>query len=138
MPKQPLMSRRSTPSRSVHWLARNRTRAWPTVRRTVSMLLLPGRPWTAQTVSSRPCPMNTGPAHGLSLERVFQRPWRTPNYRSVRSGRLEEETIHPMFVKIFLETDEDELAYEEETRRRANRARYGRRIARPLVRVRPY
>jgi hypothetical protein len=46
--------------------------------------------------------------------------------------------MHPMFVKIFLETDEDEQAYEEETRRRANRARYSRRTARPLVRVRPY
>lgn len=32
--------------------------------------------------------------------------------------------MHPMFVKLFLETDADDLlAYEEETRRRARRAR---------------
>ena len=46
--------------------------------------------------------------------------------------------MHPTFVKIFLETDEDELADEEETRRRVNRARHSRRAARALVRVRPY
>ena len=46
--------------------------------------------------------------------------------------------MHPTFAKIFLETDEDELADEEETRRRASHARHSRRAARALVRVRPY
>ena len=36
MPKHPAISRRSTPSRSLYWLARNRTRAWATVRRIVT------------------------------------------------------------------------------------------------------
>jgi hypothetical protein len=31
--------------------------------------------------------------------------------------------MHPMFAQLFLETDEDELAYEEEQRRRSRRAR---------------
>jgi hypothetical protein len=40
------------------------------------------------------------------------------------SGRSEEDIMHPMFVKLFLEADAGELlAEEEDKRRRANRAR---------------
>jgi hypothetical protein len=31
--------------------------------------------------------------------------------------------MHPMFAQLFLETDEDELAYEEDKRRRSRRTR---------------
>jgi len=34
--------------------------------------------------------------------------------------------MHPMFVKLFLETDTDDLLAEEDRRRRANRARHSR------------
>jgi len=39
-------------------------------------------------------------------------------------GRSEEDDMHPMFVKLFLEADADDpLAEEEDKRHRANRAR---------------
>jgi hypothetical protein len=39
----------------------------------------------------------------------------------------EEDIMHPMFVKLFIETDADDLlTYEEEQRRRARRARHNR------------
>jgi hypothetical protein len=31
--------------------------------------------------------------------------------------------MHPMFVELFMETDADELAYEEDKRRRSRRAK---------------
>ncbi len=44
-----------------------------------------------------------------------------------RTPRPEEDIMHPMFVKLFIETDAgDLLAYEEEQRRRARRARHNR------------
>src|SRR6266516_6053720 len=44
-----------------------------------------------------------------------------------RIPRPEQDTMHPMFVKLFIETDAgDLLAYEEEQRRRARRARHNR------------
>jgi hypothetical protein len=40
---------------------------------------------------------------------------------------LEEDIMHPMFVKLFLETSADDLlAEEEDKRRRASRARRDR------------
>ena len=51
------------------------------------------------------------------------------------SGRFEEGIMHPMFVKLFLQTSEDDLLAEEEDRRRAaNRARRTRsRVATRVV-----
>jgi hypothetical protein len=47
---------------------------------------------------------------------------------------LEEDIMHPMFVKLFLETSADDLlADEEDERRRASRARRDR--SRVAVRV---
>ena len=41
--------------------------------------------------------------------------------------------MHPMFVKLFIETDADELSAQEDGRRRARRSRQ----ARPAMVVRP-
>jgi hypothetical protein len=41
--------------------------------------------------------------------------------------------MHPMFVKLFIETDADDLLPEEDRRRRARRSRR----ARPAMAVRP-
>jgi len=41
--------------------------------------------------------------------------------------------MHPMFVKLFIETDADDLSPEEDRRRRARRSRR----ARPAMVVRP-
>jgi hypothetical protein len=41
--------------------------------------------------------------------------------------------MHPMFVKLFIETDPDDVPAEEDRRRRARRSRR----ARPAVAVRP-
>jgi len=41
--------------------------------------------------------------------------------------------MHPMFVKLFIETDADDLSPEEDWRRRARRSRR----ARPAMVVRP-
>jgi hypothetical protein len=41
--------------------------------------------------------------------------------------------MHPMFVQLFIETDADELAYEEDKRRRSGRTR--RAQARTLTRA---
>ena len=41
--------------------------------------------------------------------------------------------MHPMFVKLFIETDADDLLAEEDRRRRARRSRR----ARPATAVRP-
>lgn len=50
------------------------------------------------------------------------------------SGRSEEDNMHPMFVKLFLEADTDDLLAEEEDKRhRANRARLTR--SRKVIRV---
>jgi hypothetical protein len=50
------------------------------------------------------------------------------------SGRSEEDNMHPMFVKLFLEADADDLLAEEEDKRhRANRARRTR--SRMVIRV---
>jgi hypothetical protein len=48
------------------------------------------------------------------------------------AARWEEDTMHPMFVELFLSADaEEELAAEEEDRRRnASRARRARLAAR--------
>jgi len=44
-----------------------------------------------------------------------------------RTPRPEEDIMHPMFVKLFIDTDAgDLLAYQEEQRRRARRARHNR------------
>ena len=47
----------------------------------------------------------------------------------------EEDTMHPMFVKLYLENDDDDVLAEEENRRRAaNRARQARsRLATRVV-----
>ena len=45
-----------------------------------------------------------------------------------------EGVMHPMFVKLFIETDADDLlAYEEDKRRRARRA--GRNQSRVVTRI---
>jgi hypothetical protein len=44
-----------------------------------------------------------------------------------------EDTMHPMFVKLFIETDTDDLLPEEDRRRRARRSRR----ARTAMSVRP-
>jgi hypothetical protein len=50
------------------------------------------------------------------------------------TGRAEEDIMHPMFVKLFLDPDADDLlADDEERRRRAARARHTR--SRMTVRV---
>ena len=49
------------------------------------------------------------------------------------SGRSEEDTMHPMFVKLFLEADTDLPAEEEDKRHRANQARRTR--SRMVIRV---
>ena len=41
--------------------------------------------------------------------------------------------MHPMFVKLFIETDADELSAQEDGRRRARRSRR----ARPAIVLRP-
>ena len=41
--------------------------------------------------------------------------------------------MHPMFVKLFIETDADDLPSEEDSRRRARRSRR----ARPAMAARP-
>ena len=41
--------------------------------------------------------------------------------------------MHPMFVELFIETEADDLAYEEEKRRRSRRAK--RSQSRVLTRV---
>ena len=48
--------------------------------------------------------------------------------RPVRArSRFEEAAMHPMFVKLYLEPDADDLPAEDEARRRtANRARRAR------------
>ena len=46
---------------------------------------------------------------------------------------LVEDIMHPMFVKLFIETDADELPAEGDGRRRARRSRR----ARPAMVVRP-
>ena len=37
-----------------------------------------------------------------------------------------EDIMHPMFVKLFIETDADDLSLEEDWRRRARRSRRAR------------
>ncbi len=57
--------------------------------------------------------MSTGP-----IRRLITRPaiWRADSWEGV---------MHPMFVKLFIETDEDDLlTYEEEKRRRSRRVRH--------------
>lgn len=49
------------------------------------------------------------------------------------SGRSEKDNMHPMFVKLFLEADADDLLAEEDKRHRANRARHTR--SRMVIRV---
>lgn len=46
--------------------------------------------------------------------------------------------MHPMFVELFIETDADELAYEEDKRRRSRRTRraQSRTLTRAAVPVR--
>jgi hypothetical protein len=44
-----------------------------------------------------------------------------------------EDIMHPMFVKLFMETDDDDLLPEQDRRRRACRSRR----ARPAMAVRP-
>jgi quercetin dioxygenase-like cupin family protein len=46
---------------------------------------------------------------------------------------VREDIMHPMFVKLFMETDDDDLLYEQGRRRRARRSRR----ARPAMAVRP-
>jgi len=48
-------------------------------------------------------------------------------------GRSEEDNMHPMFVKLFLEADADGLLAEVDKRHRANRARHTR--SRMVIRV---
>jgi len=45
--------------------------------------------------------------------------------RSLRYGD-EEDAMHPMFVKLYLENDADDVLAEENRRRAANRARRAR------------
>jgi hypothetical protein len=42
--------------------------------------------------------------------------------------RREEDTVHPMFVELFLEADADDLASGGQQRRRARRARRSRLV----------
>ena len=82
--------------------------------------------------------MNAGLSRSLSIWIVFSAGWAAPESRTASPGtagngqatvqRLAEEDImHPMFVKLFLEPDADDLlADEEEQRRRAARARHTR------------
>jgi hypothetical protein len=54
-------------------------------------------------------------------------------------GRSEEDNMHPMFVKLFLEADADDLLAEEEDKRRASnrsRRRRSRVAAKTTVRDR--
>ena len=82
MPKQPAISRCSTPSRSVCWLARNRTSAWATVslmmppRRghrqpRVDLLAGPGvpDPRVGRVVGEAPRPL-AGPGHHVQVVEV--------------------------------------------------------------------
>src|SRR3954454_12639792 len=97
MPKQPAISRCSTPSRSVYWAARNRTSAWATVSFTgsppsavladawrscvpprgrqgqprVELLLVPRRadPGVCRVVGEAPCAL-AGPRHDVEVIEV--------------------------------------------------------------------
>ena len=48
--------------------------------------------------------------------------------------------MHPMFVKLFIETDDDDLLYEQGRRRRARRSRRARSamVVRPAARDREH
>src|SRR5215470_1647540 len=85
--------------------------------------------------------MRTGSAGCLSIERVFPRPdWPLPVRDGLRlagpastqalgwpAKRYEEEIMHPMFVRLFLETDADDPQGDElDMRRAATRARRNR------------
>ncbi len=53
---------------------------------------------------------------------------------TVTDPRPEEDVMHPMFVKLFIEADaDDQLLCEEEQRRRARRA--GRNRSRMVMKV---
>jgi hypothetical protein len=67
-----------------------------------------------------PGAMNTGSARSLYLQTCY----RGPYLRTCHQGRAKpwEGVMHPMFVQLFMETDADELAYEED-RRRSRRTR---------------
>lgn len=63
----------------------------------------------------------------------------TQQQRPVRQGcgrRYERDIMHPMFVKLFIETDPDDLLAEEDRRRRARSSRRARQamVMRPAVR----
>jgi hypothetical protein len=48
--------------------------------------------------------------------------------------------MHPMFVKLFIETDADDLLPDEDRRRRARRTRLAQTVmaVRPATRIRQY
>jgi hypothetical protein len=95
--------------------------------------------------------MNAGPVRSLSIQLVFLPAQRAPERRTAspwdgkqrpgNSGPPAEprrDIMHPMFVKLFLEPDADDLlADEEEKRRRAARARHTRSRMTLRVTARP-
>jgi hypothetical protein len=48
--------------------------------------------------------------------------------------------MHPMFVKLFIETDADDMLPDEDRRRRARRSRRAQPVmaVRPITRIRQY
>ena len=42
------------------------------------------------------------------------------------TGNWRRTTMHPMFIKLFMETDADDLAADEQDQRRARRAKRGK------------
>ena len=84
IPNAPGIRRCSTPSRSLYWLARNRTSAWATVSLTarllrgrerqagVDLLVLPGAadPGVRRVVADQPGPLVAGPGHDVEVVEV--------------------------------------------------------------------